>query len=88
MRDSILSDKYATEVRCSAKTAPTANTLIKIYKNGIEIVSFIWTSGSYTYNYVINPTIALANWDQIYAKISGAVNGLDIVTIQVTVVDR
>lgn len=88
MRYIILSDKYATEVRCSSKTAPTANTTIKIYKNGTEVASFIWTSGQATTTYDISPDVSLTVGDVIYAKISGAVNGLDIVTIQVTVVDR
>jgi hypothetical protein len=80
------SNKTATEVKVISTTAPTSAITIKVYQNSTEIASFSHATTSTTFD--INPNVSLSVDDVIYAKISGAPNGVTNITIELTVVDR
>lgn len=76
--------KTITEVTVLTNAAPSAATTINIYKNSVVAATFTFTTASA----VVDITdIACVPGDVIYAGIGAAVNGLTLLTIEVTVVD-
>jgi hypothetical protein len=79
------SDKTGTYVNIVSTSTPTSAITCKIYQGATEIASVSHSTTSSTSDIT---DVSLSSGDVLYAKISGAVNGVTNITIELTVVDR
>lgn len=80
----VYTDRYAVYCTVICKTAPTASTTIKVYKNGsTEIASFAITTALTDYDM---SDVLVEAGDTIHAAISGAANAIDLMTVSVELV--